>query len=99
MSLEEKLAKLNISPLTDDVYHEHLKNHQLRGMDVRGWKYYKIYGNEIMLYSKEYINNNTLDELIEQDKRNKRMFCPSLIDRIIRRIDAFKFKYLDKLLG
>ena len=64
VNLEQKIAKLNLLPMTDEVYLEHLKSDQLRGMDVSKWEYYKMYGNEPMFYDVEYLNNTALDELI-----------------------------------
>lgn len=82
MNIDEKLIALNIVPITNEIYLEHLKDIQLIGKDVSKHKYYKMYGDTPMFYREEYLNNNTLDELMEQDKNNMRTFCPSLISRI-----------------
>lgn len=76
MNIDEKLITLNIVPITDEIYLEHLKDDQLMGIDVSKYKYYKMYDDTPMFYSDDYLNNTTLVELKEQDKKNRRMFYP-----------------------
>lgn len=39
-----------------------------------GFKYAKAYGNKVMFYTEEYINNHGIDELVGADKKNADYF-------------------------
>ncbi|OAB31767.1 hypothetical protein PMSD_18455 [Paenibacillus macquariensis subsp. defensor] len=96
MNVQEKMMKLNIQPVNDKVYLQHLRQLDLLGVDVTEQKYYKMYRDTPMFYSDEYLNKHSIDTLLEADKRNRKMFNPTLIAKILRKCGTwwFRFRYM-----
>ena len=92
MDIQRILDKLNISPITDEIYLQELRGYQLTEHDVEQFKYYKKYGSTTMFYTDEYLLNKDVDELTEMDERNKEMFQPSLIKRTLNKIESINLK-------
>lgn len=92
-SLQRKIKKLQLHPVNDEVYHSELKDLDIKGHDVSGFKYYKKFNNKIMLYSETYLVNNTLDDLIEANKKVHMLFNPSICKRIVDKLFALRMKW------
>ncbi|MGR6912508.1 hydrolase [Bacillus sp. BSL6] len=73
--LNGKIAALGLMPIDKKAYIKYLKPHEKAnkksGIDVNRFKYYKLYGQEPMLYSIEYLKQTPIKDLLERDKGNK----------------------------
>ncbi|SFI02604.1 MULTISPECIES: hydrolase [unclassified Bacillus (in: firmicutes)] len=73
--LNGKIAALGLIPIDKKAYIKYLKPHEKAykkaGIDVNRFKYYKLYGENHMLYSIEYLEQTLIKELLERDKGNK----------------------------
>lgn len=100
MSIKNKVNLLGLKKVDDDIYYKYLREMELKGVEVGRWKYYKYYGKnnkQIMFYSLEYLSKHTIDELVQKDNENKKLFEPSIIERLYRKLDAlYMFFYLLK---
>ena len=92
-NLQEKMDKLNIKPVTDEIYLSHQRDYQHIGIDVSPHKYYKQYGDVFMFYTEEYLVDNTLSDLMETDKHNKKMFKRSLLSRLDDWLFSIRLRY------
>ncbi|WP_429368652.1 hypothetical protein [Paenibacillus sp. DS2015] len=90
------MKKLNIQPVNDKVYLQHLRQWELLGQDMTAHKNYKMCGDTAMFYSDEYLNKHSIDTLLEADKRNHKVFNPTLISKLLRKCDTwwFRFRYM-----
>lgn len=72
--LNGKVATLGLIPIDKKTYIKYLKPHEKAykkaGIDVNRFKYYKLYGENHMLYSVEYLEQTSIKELLERDKDN-----------------------------
>lgn len=73
--LNGKIAVLGLMPIDKKAYIKYLKPHEKvnkkAGIDVNRFKYYKLYGQEPMLYSIEYLTQTPIKDLLERDKENQ----------------------------
>lgn len=100
MSIKNKVNLLGLKKVDDDIYYKYLREIELKGIETNRWKYYKYYGKnnkQIMFYSLEYLSKHTIDKLVQKDNENKKLFEPSIITRLYRKLDAlYMFFYLLK---
>lgn len=83
MDLIEKVRALNLVPITEEIYQEYLMPlEQDDGLDVSRYKYIKFYGDVPIYYSIDYLEQTSIIQLIQMDKRNKEYFQPSLLNRL-----------------
>ncbi|MES5834647.1 hydrolase [Bacillus cereus group sp. MG11] len=72
--LNRKIVALGLIPIDKKAYIKYLKPHEKAykkaGIDVSRFKYYKLYGHEHMLYSVEYLELASIEELLKADKAN-----------------------------
>ncbi|HDR3897029.1 MULTISPECIES: hypothetical protein [Bacillus] len=57
--LQIKIDMLQLCPVNDRVYHEHLKAYEELGIYTERVEYYKMYGQCFVSYSKEYVMRST----------------------------------------
>ncbi|MGH1297185.1 hydrolase [Bacillus pretiosus] len=73
--LNGKVAALGLMPIDKAAYIKYLKPHEKAnkkaGIDFNRFKYYKLYGQEPMLYSIEYLTQTPIKDLLERDKENQ----------------------------
>ncbi|HFK1659442.1 hydrolase [Bacillus cereus] len=73
--IDGKIAALGLIPIDKKAYIKYLQPHEKAykkdGIDVNRFKYYKLYGENHMLYSVEYLEQTSIKELLERDKGNK----------------------------
>ncbi|MDM5429076.1 hydrolase [Bacillus mycoides] len=73
--LHGKIAALSLIPIDKKAYNKYLKPHEKAykktGIDVNRFKYYKLYGQEPMLYSIEYLTQTPIKDLLERDRVNQ----------------------------
>ncbi|WJE18828.1 hydrolase [Bacillus cereus] len=73
--LNGKITALSLIPIDKKAFNKYLKPHEKAykkaGIDVNRFKYYKLYGQNHMLYSIEYLEQTSIKELLEKDKGNK----------------------------
>ncbi|OAB48475.1 hypothetical protein [Paenibacillus antarcticus] len=96
MNVQEKMKKLNIQPVNEKVYLQHLRQWELLGQDMSEQKYYKMYGDTPMFYSDDYLNKHSIDALLKDNKRSREMLNPTLIAKLLSKCDAwwFRFRYM-----
>ncbi|MEK4501818.1 hypothetical protein [Bacillus sp. FSL R12-0069] len=88
--LQKKVDALGLNPVDDTIYNEHLKVHEGTGFGhVSRFKYYKLYGQEIVFYSNEHLIESNIKDLLDNDKLNYKRFCPSFFIRLKRKIDGW----------
>ncbi|MHA4410659.1 hydrolase [Bacillus cereus] len=70
-----KIAVLGLMPIDKKAYIKYLRPHEKAnkkaGIDVNRFKYYKLYGQEPMLYSIEYLKQTPIKDLLERDRVNQ----------------------------
>ncbi|SCB69702.1 hydrolase [Bacillus mycoides] len=73
--LNGKIAALGLIHIDKKAYIKYLKPHEKAykksGIDVNRFKYYKLYGENHMLYSVEYLEQTSIKELLERDRENQ----------------------------
>ncbi|MFK4293760.1 hypothetical protein ABH955_005068 [Bacillus sp. RC240] len=73
--LNSKIAVLGLIPIDKKAYIKYLKPHEKAykkaGIDVNRFKYYKLYGENHMLYSVEYLEQTSIKDLLGRDKGNQ----------------------------
>ncbi|ENQ3106032.1 hydrolase [Bacillus cereus] len=73
--LNGKTTLLSLLPIDKKAYNKYLKPHEKAyrkaGIDVNRFKYYKLYGQEPMLYSIEYLTQTPIKGLLERDRGNQ----------------------------
>ncbi|KIQ87535.1 hydrolase [Bacillus sp. L_1B0_8] len=73
--LNSKIAVLGLIPIDKKAYIKYLKPHEKAykkaGIDVNRFKYYKLYGENHMLYSVEYLEQTSIKDLLGKDKGNQ----------------------------
>ncbi|PQZ54495.1 hydrolase [Bacillus sp. MYb209] len=73
--LNGKIAVLGLIPIDKKAYSKYLKPHEKAykkaGVDVNRFKYYKLYGQNHMLYSIKYLEQTSIKELLERDRGNQ----------------------------
>ncbi|MDA1883113.1 hydrolase [Bacillus cereus group sp. BY105LC] len=73
--LNGKIAVLGLIPIDKKAYIKYLKPdekaNKKAGIDVNRFKYYKLYGQEPMLYSIEYLMQTPIKDLLERDRVNQ----------------------------
>jgi len=72
--LQNKIDVLGLQAVDETAYNKYLKpyeeTYKRAKIDINRIKYYKLYGQEHMLYSVEYIERTPLEELLKADKAN-----------------------------
>lgn len=63
-TLNSKIALLGLMSIDK-------KANKKAGIDVNRFKYYKLYGQEPMLYSIEYLTQTLIKDLLERDRVNQ----------------------------
>ncbi|HFR4167570.1 hydrolase [Bacillus paranthracis] len=70
--LNGKIAALGLMPIDKKAYIKYLRPHEKvskkASIDVNRFKYYKLYGQEPMLYSIEYLTQTPIKDLLERDR-------------------------------
>ncbi|QIW22364.1 hypothetical protein [Bacillus thuringiensis] len=97
--LQKKIDMLSLHPVSNLIYAKYLMPYEERDSNLTRYKYYKIYGQEPMFYSKSYLMDSTIEVLLEQDKLNHKRFCPSFFVRVKNKIDVWKLKGLMMITG
>ncbi|OLR26844.1 hypothetical protein [Bacillus cereus] len=97
--LQMKIDMLQLCPMDNCVYHEHLKAYEELGIDIKRFEYYKIYGERLVPYSKEYVMRSNMEELWKRDQEKCVQFSPSFFDRLKRKVDVWIWKRKVKSLG
>ncbi|HFJ9293599.1 TPA: hydrolase [Bacillus cereus] len=73
--LNGKITALGLLPIDKKAYIKYLKPHEKvnkkAGIDVNQFKYYKLYEQEPMLYSIEYLTQTPIRDLLERDRENQ----------------------------
>lgn len=73
--LNGKIAALGLIPIDKKAYIKYLKPHEKAykkaRIDVNRFKYYKLYGENHMLYSVEYLEQTSIKDLLGRDKGNQ----------------------------
>ncbi|PFJ07585.1 hydrolase [Bacillus cereus] len=73
--LNGKIAALGLIPIDKKAYIKYLKPHERAykkaGIDVNRFKYYKLYGDNHMFYSVEYLEQTSIKDLLGRDKGNQ----------------------------
>lgn len=92
IDLQNKIDALSLHPVNDTIYNKYLEPMENIGMNVTRFKYYKLYGQYFIPYSKEYLISSTIKELLKKDKENYKQFCPSFFVRLIRKVSMWNFK-------
>lgn len=73
--LNDKISVLSLKTINKKVYNKYLKPYEesckKAGINVNQFKYYKLYGQKPMLYSKEYLERTSIIELLERDRENQ----------------------------
>lgn len=73
--LNGKIAALGLIPIDKKAYIKYLKPHEKAykkaGIDVNRFKYYKLYGENHMLYSVEYLEQTSIKDLLGRDRENQ----------------------------
>ncbi|HDX9689642.1 hydrolase [Bacillus thuringiensis] len=73
--LNGKIAVLGLIPIDKKAYNKYLKPHEKSykkaGIDVKQFKYYKLYGQRQMLYSIKYLERTSIKELLERDREKQ----------------------------
>ncbi|RWS44111.1 hydrolase [Bacillus mycoides] len=73
-SLNDKIAVLGLMSIDEKAYNKYLKpyeeTYKRARIDINCIKYYKLYGEEHMLYSVEYLERTPIEELLKADKAN-----------------------------
>ena len=90
--LNGKIAALGLHPVDDTIRDKYLKKYEDVGIDVTRFKYYKLYGQHFMPYSKEHLIGTIIEELLKRDKENYKRFCPSFFVRLKDKYFEWKFK-------
>ncbi|EOO10314.1 hypothetical protein IAW_01121 [Bacillus cereus str. Schrouff] len=74
-TLNGKIALLGLMPIDKKAHIKYLRPHKKAnkkaGIDVNRFKYYKLYGQEPMLYSIEYLTQTPIKDLLERDRVNQ----------------------------
>lgn len=98
MDEKDKVRILNLKPITNKMKDDLAKVQEDSGRDMNKFIYCKEYkGGQIMYYSSEYLNNHDIDTLKAKEKKNKRIFQPSLIGRIKNKLFVWKLKQIVKV--
>lgn len=90
--LHTKVNALRLLPIDNKIYKEHLKATEESGCKVSQFKYYKMFDSTPMFYSLNYLNNNSIEELVKKDKKNHKQFCPSFFMRLKMKFDVWQLK-------
>ncbi|XKK19984.1 hypothetical protein HFP67_31710 [Bacillus sp. CB102A.1] len=85
--------------MDEKIYEECLKAYEEIGVDVKEFEYYKIYGNYLIPYSKEYVMRSNMKDLIKRDKEKYIQFSPSFFNRLKRKWDIWILKGKVKVIG
>ncbi|ARJ20105.1 hydrolase [Bacillus mycoides] len=76
--LQKKIDILGLKVMDEKAYNKYLepykKENNKAGIDVDRFKYYKLYGEHHVLYSMEYLERTSMEELLEKDKNNYSFF-------------------------
>lgn len=77
-NLQKKIDALGLLTVDETSYNKYLKPHEeaykQAKLDINYFKYYKLYGQEHMLYSVGYLERTSMEELLENDKYNHCLF-------------------------
>ncbi|HDR4735391.1 TPA: hydrolase [Bacillus cereus] len=72
--LQKKIEAIGLLSVDETAYDKYLKpyeeTYQRAKIDINRIKYYKLYGQEHMLYSVEYLERTPIEELLKADKAN-----------------------------
>ncbi|PHG57783.1 hypothetical protein [Bacillus toyonensis] len=90
--LQRKIDMLQLCPVDDCVYKEHLKTYEELGLDTQRWEYYKMYGQRFVPYSKEYVMRSNIEELLKRDKEKYIQYSPSSFDWLKRKVGIWIWK-------
>ncbi|MGG8383806.1 hydrolase [Bacillus sp. R-CC1] len=73
--LNGKIATLGLIHIDKKTYIKYFKPHEKAykktGVDVNRFKFYKLYGENHMLYSVEYLEQTSIKDLLGKDKGNQ----------------------------
>ncbi|MES5940649.1 MULTISPECIES: hypothetical protein [unclassified Bacillus cereus group] len=97
--LQIKIDMLQLCPVNDRVYHEHLKAYEELGIYTERVEYYKMYGQCFVPYSKEYVMRSTIEELLQRDKEKYMQCKPSFFNRLKRKVGVWIWRGKVKSLG
>ncbi|MEK4676654.1 MULTISPECIES: hypothetical protein [Bacillus] len=97
--LQMKIDRLQLCPVDDCVYQEHLKAYEELGLYTKRFTYYKMYGQCFVPYSKEYVMRSTMEELLKRDKEKCIQCSPSFFNRLKRKMGIWIWRGKMKSLG
>ncbi|KAA0791744.1 hydrolase [Bacillus sp. BPN334] len=73
--LNSRVAALGLIPIDKKAYIKYFKPNEKAykksGIDIKRFKYYKLYEQEPMFYSIEYLMQTPIKDLLERDKENQ----------------------------
>ncbi|MEE3957853.1 hydrolase [Bacillus thuringiensis] len=73
--LNGRVAALGLIPIDKKAYIKYFKTNEKAykksGIDINRFKYYKLYEQEPMFYSIEYLTQTPIKDLLERDKENQ----------------------------
>ncbi len=98
IDLQNKVAVLQLCPIDNITDEEHLKAHERLEIHQGKFEYYKMYGQHLVPYSKEYLIRSNMEELLQRDKEKYLQFSPSFFERLKRKMDMKILKWKVKLL-
>ncbi|MED2777677.1 hypothetical protein P4278_28055 [Bacillus thuringiensis] len=96
--LQKKIDALQLCLVDETIYEECLKTYEEIGIDVKKFEYYKMYGDHLIPYSKEYIIRSSMKELMKRDKEKYIQFNPSFFKRVKRNWEVWTLKRKVKVL-
>lgn len=72
--LNGRVAALGLIPIDKKAYIKYFKPNEKAykksGIDIKRFKYYKLYGDKPMFYSIEYLMQTPIKDLLERDRGN-----------------------------
>ncbi|MED1406665.1 MULTISPECIES: hypothetical protein [Bacillus cereus group] len=96
--IQSKINKLGFFLVDDFIYIKYCVPFEKEKGDLKHQKYYKWYDKTPMFFSEKYLTDFTIEELLQKDKRNYEMLCPSFFVRLKTKIHLWGLKWLAKLV-
>nr|WP_307896965.1 hypothetical protein [Bacillus sp. FDAARGOS_1420] len=79
--IQSKIDKLGLLLVDDFIYNKYCVPFEKKKGDKKHEKYYKWYGRTPMFFTEKYLMEFTIEELLQKDKSNHEMFCPSYFEK------------------
>ncbi|MEC2550950.1 hypothetical protein P9W85_05755 [Bacillus tropicus] len=95
--IQSKIDKLGLLFVDDFIYNKYCVPFEKKIGDKKHQKYYKWYGQTPMFFSEKYVMDFTIEELLQKDKSNYEMLCPSYFEK--SKIARKKAELIQKKIG